>query len=463
MKGILQSALIFYSAGKLQRALLGVGLLVMVAGPLILTMSPPSPERLPTFLDLELNLPLMMSLGGTLLIGAITFRATSALRTLWFIPYARLRLAISVLLAEVILTSLVTIYVALLHRATPMLPLSWGSLTDTFIGTLAIMTLLVLWVFFVVSDVPWVRWTSMILGFVGALLAIQRRWAVREVTGIGAADFLALVALTAASLFAVWYLRVKRIAALPDVWLSGPVLDAKATDTIAATRRSAMDVYLLGQSSVPRACLGALGFPLLLNAFTVFMFWSQRTPRPDLGGALLPLMILFIGSAGSPFGSNFAQRSRTLWIRSGYTRGELFEMAERLSLRCLAFIGVPLLALSAVEWILLVHNRFDWRFPLLVASSTAICGVYAGLTNVKREWWNYPVFGVFGLVSCFTAVPDMPLFLDARNSSLPFMIPIAQVAAALALRSVAQRRWQRLDWLVCRPARVSPQGLRPTA
>jgi hypothetical protein len=449
VKGILRSALIFYSAGKLQRALLGVSLLVMVGGPLILTISPPSHEHMPAFLDFELGLPLTMSLAGTLLIGAVTFRATSALHTLWFIPYARLRLAISVLLAEVILTTLVTIYVALLHRATPMAPLSWGSLTGTFIGTLAIMTLLVLWVFFLLSATPWVRWMSVILGFVGALLALQRRWSVSEVTGISAADFLALVAIIASSLFTVWYLRARRISVLPgDAWSSGLVLDAKASDTIAATRRSVINLYILGQSSVLRACLGALGPPLFFNTFTLFMFWSKGVPRPDLAGALLPLMILLIGLAGSQFGSDFAQRSRTLWIRSGYTRRELFEMAERLSLRCLAFTAAPLLALSAVEWILLVPKAFDWRFPLLVASSTAICGVYVGLTNVKREWWNYPALVVFCLVSCSTATPDSPFFLDARNSSLPFMIPMAQVVAALALRSIAQRRWQRLDWLV---------------
>jgi hypothetical protein len=145
VKGIVCSALMFYAGGKLQRVLLGVSLSVMVARPLILTIMPSCRAYLS--FDFVWEFVLTMALAGTLAIAAVTFRATSALYTLRFVPSARLQLAIGALLPAVLLTTLVTINGALLHRAMPRLPLTWGSPTGSFIATLSVMTLWVLWAF----------------------------------------------------------------------------------------------------------------------------------------------------------------------------------------------------------------------------------------------------------------------------------------------------------------------------
>ena len=465
MIGVLRSALIFYSAGKLQRAFLGISLFLIVTGPLILTIAAPTPDHLPAFHFFYLEFPLAAALSGTLAVAASTFRAASALHTLRLVPYARLQLASGVLLGEVLLAALVTINVGFLHRATPTVPLTWGSLTNTFIVTLSTMTLWALWIFYLISDVPWVRWAAAILGLsLPALAPVQPRWSVCEMTGISAPNFVALVAITASSLFAVWYWRTRHVGSpvwQADGWLNGGAFRARATEKIAATRRSVVNAFLLGQPSVRRACLGTLSVPIFFNAAVIMMFWNRDVLRPALEGTLPALMIVFVGSAADQFGSKFAQRSRTLWMHGGYTRGELFKMAEILALRCLAFIGVPVLVLSMVEWIFLAHDIFDLRVPLLLTLTTAICSVYVGLINVKREWWNFPGCTGLCLLIYWTAVPFAATFLDTQNQFLSIILPAVQIVAALALRSLAKKRWERLDWLICKPARSSSRGLQP--
>ena len=467
MTGILRSALIFYSAGKLQRAFLGVSLFAIATGLLILTIEAPTPDHLPAFFFLYLVFPLTAALGGTLAVAASTFRAASAHHTLQLVPYARLQLAGGVLLGEMLLAALVTINVAFLHHAPPPVLFSSESLTNTFIVTLSAMTLWALWAFCICSDVPWVRWTAAILGLGAATLAATRpQWSVCEMTGISAPNFVALMAITASSLFAVWYWRTSHVGPpvwQADGWWNGGFFRVRATEKIAATRRSVVNVFLLGQPSVPRACWGTLSVPIFFNAAVIVMFSGRDVLRPALEGTLPALMTALVGSAADQFGKKFAQRSRTLWMHGGYSRRELFKMAEILSLRCLAFIGVPILALSMAEWIFLGHGILDPSFPLLLTLTTAICSAYIGLTNVKREWWYFPVCTGLYLLIYWAAVPSAATFLDTQNHATPVIISAVEIAATLALRSLAKKRWEQLDWLICKPARSSPRGLQPLA
>src|SRR5579859_2899354 len=107
MKRILRSALLFCMTSRLQRLFLGVSLLLALAPRLIAGLVQPS--RVITTGSMLAELFSEICVWGALCIGRVIFRAASAPRTLQFVPYARLQLALGVLLAEILLAVFVTV------------------------------------------------------------------------------------------------------------------------------------------------------------------------------------------------------------------------------------------------------------------------------------------------------------------------------------------------------------------
>ncbi|MGA9366673.1 MAG: hypothetical protein WBV35_04385, partial [Steroidobacteraceae bacterium] len=210
MTAILRSALLIYASSRLQRALLGIGLLVSIGGPVVLRIAHPARGFIPALysgLDFLLGSVLALILG----LATVTFRAASAPRMLRLIPLARLRLSLAILLLQVPLALLVTIYVARLSSATPALPLAWGSLTGTFVGTLSVEVLFISWFFFFAGGALWFQGASMLLLVLGGSVLAGHSWSIRDAVGIDALEIFPAFALIALSLFIFWYLRAKRI------------------------------------------------------------------------------------------------------------------------------------------------------------------------------------------------------------------------------------------------------------
>jgi hypothetical protein len=466
MKGILRVTLLFHTSERLQRWLLAAGVpLLVVASQLDLLISPCSPcspGRPPGPVQSLLQLMLFWVVPATTLtIGAITIRQVSALRTLRFVPYARMQLLLGMLLAQVPFALLLTVCIAVLHRAAPVIlvPLL-DSLTHTFEATLALATLWTLWVF-VVSANLW-------FGVISVLLILQvgvvRSHSVfpSDITDAGIADFLVVLALAAASLFALWYVRVRTIAPPQSDFATLGFTGWNSGHATATSRRAGINTYLLGQPSVLRATRRQLSFFALINAMVLGTLAFARLPSPapaDFG--LGPVIMVFcLSSIGNYLGRTVAADSRHLWIRGGCSRLELFRTAERLTWTCLAILSAGVFMLSGAEWLLLPHGDHDWPYLIVVLLATVTCSTYLGLMNfngvagVDVAEFALSIVIVFFVLHYAFLSPDEPGASIVRS-----VVAIAEIIGAFALRALALRRWRRVDWLKFRPRRTSSPAL----
>ena len=450
MKGILRSALLFCLAWRLQRLLLGASLLLAVILRLIVALVQPC--RAVTTASMLSGLFPVICVYGVLSIGTVTFRAASAPRTLRLMPYARLQLVLGILLAEVLLTLFVTVNIGFMQGVNP---------GGTFVRVFTMMSLSVFWLFFVFSNSPWQRWVAtLVLCIVVAVLIWRLRTGIVLVR-LDSAQF-ALVTLTAWPLFAAWYLRAKRIDSPPplisnwdsgiDNWGSGRTRRTKDIET----RDAALNIYLLGRATVARACWPDVGLTLALSVMFIVI---SALPRLDLAPVLI-LTFLIAGGTCFQRVRPIAQRARALWIRSGCSRWELFKTAERLSLQCMVWVGLAALVLSVVDWMILPHPSADWRYLFTVGVTTLLCDVYFGLVGVSRPSLSPFVVLASSALNMLILLPDS-LWLSWGVSSSHALIVTTEIVVALALRYIAQWRWQRIDWLICKPAPLSSQAMRP--
>jgi hypothetical protein len=399
-----------------------------------------------------------------LTVGALTIRKVSALRTLRFVPYARVQILLGMLLAIIVLAALLTACIALLHPATPMVlaPLR-DSLTRTFEATLALATLWTLW-FFVTSANLWLGVTSLLILYSGMLRS--NSLFPSDITNAGTANFLAVLALAVASLFAVWYLRVRRIALPQPDFTSLWIVGFNPAQTTVASRHAAINTYLLGQPSLVRATRDQLASWVLINAVILWMlaFARQRTHGLADFGLGPVLMVFSLSSIGNSLGRTIAGDSRHVWIRGGYSRLELFRTAERLTWTCLTILGAGVLVLSAAEWVLLPHGDHDWPYLLVVSLAMAACSTYFGLMNFNRVSGVDLSDTVLSTAILFLVLYYAFLFPDEPGAAIVrFVIAICEIIGAFALRALALRRWRRVDWLKFRPRRTSSAALPPSA
>ena len=58
-------------------------------------------------------------------------------------------------------------------------------------------------------------------------------------------------------------------------------------------------------------------------------------------------------------------------------------------------------------------------------------------------------------------MPDSLGFLFGHSGPwVPLLVPIAELLAVPFLRAIAVRRWQRIDWLICKLSKPASQRLR---
>lgn len=454
MKGILRSALLFCFAWKLQRVFLGASVLLSVVTLWVVGMVRPSPGVVTIGATLS-NLLSILCVWGTVCIGSVTFRATSAPRTLNLIPHARLQLMLGVLLAEVLLTAFLTLRITVLQRLAGPLAGDFGSVCTLYFTEFLMMSLSAFWMFFLGSNSRRDRWLAELALLIPVAALVWRTQMVVVFHRAGTAG-VAAATIAAWILFAIGYLRARRVAPpalLTDGWGAARMLHTKAIES----RHAALKIYLLGRPSVLHA-----GWPdvALILAFNAVYVVGMLT-LPALGrhlGFVLTATFLAAGGIGLGRTRPIAQRARALWIRSGYSRWELFKTAERLSLLYLACLGIPTLVVSALEWMVLPQGSADWTYLLGVGLATLLCDVYFGLASLKRL--SSSPFGVIAPIALDGAIlmPDS-LWLSWGVSSPHTLVLTTEILLAVALRFLAQWRWQRLDWLICKPAPISAQAM----
>ena len=462
MRGVWRAMVLLFAARRIQVGLVATAILALAGGPLLLVVLQSGADAMPSWW-LLLDFLSINCVAYALALGGLALRAAAASRMMGLIPHARLRLAAAALLAVIIAAALVTMNAALSHHAARWYLAPWGSPSETFGGTLSLATLCVLWTVGVAGGAIWFR-----LGLVAAtlcgfpLFAIYHRQ-LSHALGLSAAAIFAVVALVSAVCFTVWYLRARRIA--PPSLNSFPVdrvgiFAPRPKDVLHTTTRRATNIYLLGQPSAARACapwLVVLGFGNL-----AFQYAVEKT----LGGVMVPewsvsfvMTLAVVSTTAAYFANQVVHRSRTLWIRAGLSRRELFATAEKLSLSCLGLIGGLTLAISAAAW--LKSSVASAVYLILLVVSTSLCCVYCSLLDVRRESSLQLQMPALYTLAVLVLAPDARFFPFPPNSPWEFLAPAAEIVAALILRSMAGARWQQIDWMICKPSRHSLRLLGP--
>ena len=460
MMGVLRVAWLFLAGNRLQRALL-------VASPTLQGLAilwyrlDASCRWCVPMEPLMLDMLSWLSLIGCLLMGAELFRAMAAPRMLRFIPGARLRLLLGVLLALSMLAGLVTLYATLARKFAPNLLLLSGSPPGTFFGALEILALWVLWGFFVFGRTVWLRWLLVVGAFPAVLVMGMQYRDIGRSLDIGVMTEFVVVAVATLIPFVVWYLRVRLIEPPDTIWAErGGLLDfrfrPRSSEVLGESAVAATNVYLLGHPSIPRACwLWASAVVAVDLLWIYFLHLPGHAPPPSL---VFQFTLVGVCGYGTFFPQQIMRRARTLWIRAGCSRRELFDRVERLSLGCFAFVSLPLLAIGAIVLTNLPLDRA--AYLLLLATSTGLCLVYGTLLDVHTQSTVHPHLLGLIVVTWLFLLPEGPRFLFEQSGPWALQAPLAELLAVPLLRAIAVHRWQRIDWLICKLPKSASQRLR---
>jgi hypothetical protein len=465
VKGIVEPALLYLRAERVQQYyLLPAALLMACAGPVIAVIWP-CPSGDASSWVFVLNLMLMQTLGMEILFAGVSFRAAAAFRALTLIPYSRLRLALAALLAVVLAASLVTASAAITHHAAPCIDVPWGGLSGTFGGTLALGCLVIMTSFLASGGAMWSRlgWVALLL--LGGLLLAVRGGHVAKQLGLTPVGGIELIAAAGAIAFAVWYSRARVISPPQSNQntssLSLGIADIRPSESIGKSREESADICLMGRTSVLRACWPWLLLFACNNLLYVYFFgiWSYGVHRPNPDWSIVfPLTLTLIVSFGAFFPTLVLRRSRALWLLGGLSRLELFERVEKISLSSFAWSAGPALAMWALAWL---ANPGAWGLYLLALSvSTSLCSVYLTLLDVRRNSQFNPYTTALVVLTWALFMPHEMLHLLAPGDPRALLLPAAEIAATPALRAIALRRWQHIDWLICKPPPSNSQRLR---
>ena len=192
------------------------------------------------------------------------------------------------------------------------------------------------------------------------------------------------------------------------------------------------------------ACLALFAFIELVTAV-------GGSSRRHGGAVLFFHVVPYVAvAAGSATGA-LPGRARALWLLGGLDRGQLFRLAEASAWRQFAAsAGAALLACVLVDEFLLHSNGTE--FPLLVT------GVVAGVSMLyfqlfRTRGWPVGDIAVSALV-CALWTGGISLGQESLRDPqvAPWLAPFLLLDSALVLilRWRARRRWEVIDWRVCK-------------
>jgi hypothetical protein len=149
------------------------------------------------------------------------------------------------------------------------------------------------------------------------------------------------------------------------------------------------------------------------------------------------------------FTGQAAERSRALWLRGDWSRPSLFASVERSVWRQnFHVLGALMLFTLGIG----VYAHFSATLlmtglPLLVLGT--LLSTYLGLMITRGLRWLEILSGIgVMLMLMFLAV-----FIAREDVALVtvFSLECGLAGIAIALRSIARRRWIQIDWMMCRP------------
>ena len=152
-----------------------------------------------------------------------------------------------------------------------------------------------------------------------------------------------------------------------------------------------------------------------------------------------------------------ATRGRALWLRARWTRAELFRHVENAFWRYNCWtLGVLLLLLVAIGDSLGVPTRMLAFGMGLLALGTTL-STYIGLIVTARIGWRDAVLAVVVIAALMRTAVLASWPTTTTATIVAYELGLA--ALALIVRELARRRWNRLDWMLCR----ADTSVRPSA
>jgi hypothetical protein len=176
----------------------------------------------------------------------------------------------------------------------------------------------------------------------------------------------------------------------------------------------------------------------------------------DLPSVWLYFLTIFSAVNGAIAGQA-AERSRVLWLRSGWSRAELFAAVEKSFLRHNLIVLALLLLVMGLIGVRAGFSLTLMAMGLPLVALGTVASTYLGLSLTRGLRWFEGSLGVT-LMLTLMAVSQM---LGAHPVPLTAVIAveILLAVASVVLRTVARRRWAAIDWTQCRPIRgISLRG-----
>jgi hypothetical protein len=457
MSGTLLTALQFYTRTRAQRWLFAGALVLWTAQLVVTRAACPCPRAFTPWPFVCGGLT--AAAAAVLLIsGAWDFRRISALRTVYLIPYSRLKLVGGMLLAQCFAALIVSGLVMLVGGADALPPLGWGSARGTF-------EMLFGCALFCVVLVQVITGPSRVLSV--ASFALVTPLGLRpdlfmkpELIGLPKAHVLASAGILVWLLFAVWYVSAWRPAVPLSVWSRG---GPSAAARVPVSRHTAIEAFLLGQPSLLRVCRQQLILWVLCHLSTIAMMavislLIVRHHVPVNYRAAITILLYGPVVGVNTVAGCVARGSRRLWLRSGESRATLYNIAARLAWHALALLGIPLFGLALVEMRFLPPAEIDLWFPLAICVTLTPCALYLGLLNFQRRL-NLSFLALY--VVAGSAYVASLYVQSAQGRELLWIAPVVFLAIGAVLRALARRRWRGIDWLRFRAEReTSPFAVR---
>jgi hypothetical protein len=144
-----------------------------------------------------------------------------------------------------------------------------------------------------------------------------------------------------------------------------------------------------------------------------------------------------------------ATRSRALWLRTRWTRAELFTHVERSFWRYNCYtLGVLLMLLVMIGDSLGIPTRV-LAFGMGLLTFGSALSTYLGLIVTARVGFGDAALAVAAMLALMGAA----VYTSSPSTAATTIVGIEAGLAALVwlVREIARRRWSRLDWMLCRP------------
>lgn len=196
--------------------------------------------------------------------------------------------------------------------------------------------------------------------------------------------------------------------------------------------------------------LGTANPWLLIAAQVVPILIASRIG--DYSPAVWLFYLTIFSTVSGAIAGQAAERSRALWLRGDWSRDALFSEVERSFWRHNSFVLGAIIALMVAigSYAGLPVRLLAVGVPLLALGT--ILSTYLGLMLTRGMRWLEALLGV-GVMLALMAVA---VLAASREDSIVTVVILefALAVLALVLRSIAHRRWTRIDWMLCRSDRA---------